>query len=205
MTAQLDRCLLVFLVVALVLVISDQAVAFNPQPEPPGKWYVEGYIDMWVDAIDPTDTQTPFGLDPTIAGDAALDFSAGIIARFAAASDADGEPVDGLYDAEIEYFDLQIGDTSWDETPSSLQFQVFGGDVNACAGHFTVTMPEHPDLSFYLPTSPPTWDARDERGDVDLGVVAGHYELRDAIVPEPATACLLAVSTMALVGKRRTR
>ena len=196
--------------IASLLVLSGQVAAaeggFNPQPEPPGMWYVEGYIDMWADAIDPADTVMPFGIDQGIVGDAMVDFSAGVIARFNAASTADDKPVDGLYDASFEHFMLQIGDTTWDQTMSpSIQFQVLGGVVNACAGVVTVTVPTHPDLSYALPASPGTWAATDDRGDVNLGVVIGTYSLRDGVVPEPATACLLAVGGLALVRRRAKR
>ncbi len=190
--------------VALLLVRCGQAAGFNPQPEPPGKWYVEGYIDLWAQAVDPTGTEVPFGIDRDIVGDAVVDFSAGVIARFDAPSTADGKLVDGLYDAEFEYFLVRIGDTTWDETmPGTIQFQVSGGEVNDCWGVITTTMPGHPDLSFALAASPGTWNALDERDDVDLGVVTGTYSLRDGIVPEPATACLLALGAVTLIRKRR--
>ena len=103
--------------VASVLALCSPAAGFNPQPEPPGKpgnWYVEGFMDLTVDAVDPTGEDTPFGIDENIAGDADVDFSAGVIAWFDAASTADDKPVDGSYDVLLEYFDLRIGDTTWD-------------------------------------------------------------------------------------------
>jgi len=192
--------------IASLLVFSSRAAAFNPQPEPPGKWYVEGFIDMWADAMDPTDTAPPFGIDPDIVGDASSDFAASVIARFSAYANADDKPVDGLYDAEMEYFRLRIGDTTWDETmPGTMQFQVTDGLVTACSGIYTVTMPDHPDLSFALPSSPATWEAHDERGDVDLGVVTGTYSLRDGTVPEPTTLGLLALGGLAMIRRRTTK
>lgn len=189
--------------VAMSYVQCGWAAGFNPQPEPPGKWYVEGYIDMWTLAVDPTGTEMPFGIDRDIVGDAVADFSAGVIARFDAPSTVDSKPTDGLYDVEFEYFRLRIGDTAWDETmPGTIQFHVFGGEVNDCWGVVTVTMPEHPDLSFELAASPGTWNALDERDDVDLGVVTGTYSLRDGKVPEPATACLLALLALSLPRRR---
>ena len=133
-----------------------------------------------------------------------MDFSAGIIAWFDAPSTADDTPVDGLYDVEFEYLLLQIGDTSWDETmPGTIMFQVADGIVVGCEGIVTHTMPLHPDLSFAPPASPATWQALDLRGDVNLGVVRGCYSLRDGIVPEPATACLLAIGALAMTRRRR--
>jgi hypothetical protein len=95
-------------------------------------------------------------------------------------------------------------DTTWDQTmPGTIQFQVSGGVVNVCTGVVTVTMPDHPDLSFALPASPGMWNALDKRDDVDLGVVTGDYSLRDGIVPEPATACLLALGGLAMMRRQR--
>ena len=177
--------------IASLLVLGGQAAGFNPQPEPPASWYVEGYIDMWAQAIDPTGAEMPFGIDPYIVGDAMLDFSAGVIARFDAPTAAAADkPVDGLYDADFEYFGLQIGDTTWDQTmPSAIQFQVVGGVVNGSTGIYTDTLPAHPDLSFALPASPGSWVAQDKRDDVDLGVITGTYSLRDGeVLPDP---CLI--------------
>ncbi len=193
--------------IASVLVVCGAAAGFNPQPEPPGmpgNWYVEGYADMWAEDFDQTSAAMPFGIDPLIVSDGMVDFSAGVMAWFNAPSTADDKPVDGLYDAEFEYLLVQIGDTSWDEMmPGTIQFQVVEGVVTGCTGTITDTMPTHPDLSFALPASPATWEALDKRGDVDLGVVMGTYSLRDGIVPEPATACLLAIGALALTRRRR--
>jgi len=177
-------CVAIGVSVAFLIVLSARGEGFNPQPEPPGMWYTEGYIDMWSDAIDATGEETPFGIDPAIVGDGAVDFEAGVIARFNAPTTADDKPADGVYDVVFEHFSVRIGDTTWDQTmPSSIQFQVLGGVVIGCAGSYTVTMPEHPDLSFALPASPGTWAATDERDRVNLGVVTGTYSLRDGIVP----------------------
>jgi len=192
--------------IASVLVVCGPAAGFNPQPEPPGmpgNWYVEGYADMWAEDFDQTSAAMPFGIDPNIVGDGVMDFSAGVVAWFDAPSTADDKPVDGMYDVVFEYLLVQIGDTSWDERmPGTIQFQVVDGVVVGCDGALTLTMP-HPDLSFALPASPATWQAVDLRDDVNLGVVMGTYSLRDGIVPEPATACLLAIGALAMTRRRR--
>ena len=190
-----------------VLLLCSQAAGFNPQPEPPGAlpdtWRVEGYIDLYAQTTSQTGLDMPFGIDPGIVGDAALDFSAGVIARFTAPTTADSKPHDGLYDVEFEYLLLRIGDTTWDQTLlGTIQFQVLDGLVNGCSGIYTDTMPSHPDLSFELPASPGTWQALDERDDVNLGTVAGTYELRDGVVPEPVTLSLMALGGLALLRRR---
>ena len=199
-------CVSVCVSIAFSLMLCDQAAAFNPQPEPPGMWYVEGFVDMWATAVAPTGAATPFGIDPDIAEDGVVDFSAEVIARFTAQTTSDGGPADGQYDVVCEHFLLRIGDTTWDETmPGTMQFQVVGGVVNGLNVAYTQTMPAHPDLSLALPTSPGTWgasDERDDRGNVDLGTVTGTYALRDGIVPEPMTACLLVLGGLAVIRRR---
>ncbi len=194
-----------FVSVACLVVVCGQAAAFNPQPEPQGIWRIEGFIDMFATAIEPGNSEPPFGIDPAIASDGQVDFSAGMIAMFDAPDiGADGKPDDGLYAGDVAYFRVQIGDTSWDETmPSTgFEFQVEGGLVTGASVVITGTMPSHPDLSFMMPSSPGTWEALDERGDHNAGSILGTYTLRDGIVPEPATLGLL-LGGLALLKRRR--
>ena len=190
---------------ASLLVLCGQAAAFTPQQGLPGEWRVEGYIDLWAETIDQMNSVPPFGVDPAMASDGVVDFSAAIIAGFNAPdAEGDGKADDGLYDAHLQHFRLRIGDTEWDETmPGNIQFQANGGLVAGVSVVLTVTVPSHPDLSLALPASPGTWKALDERGDVNHGTIAGTYALRDGVVvPEPAGLCLLGLAAVAL---RRTR
>lgn len=199
-------CVSVCVSIAFLLVLCSQAAAFNPQPEPPASpynWSVEGFMDMWATAVAPTGSVTPFGIDPGIVGNAAMDFSAEVIARFTAPTTTAGEAADGLYDVAVQHFLLQIGDTTWDDTmPGTMQFEVIGGVVTGVLGTVTLTMPAHPDLLLALPASPGTWEALDKRGNVDLGTVTGTYALRDGVVPEPMTACLLVLGGLAVIRRR---
>ena len=196
--------LAVVLQMALLLVICGQAAAFNPQR----LWRIEGFVDLFVEDITQTGTEVPFGISPFIASDGVVDFSAGIIATFEAPdNDRDGKPDNGLYPVDMEYFRVQIGDTSWDETmPSTgMQFQIEGGLVTGIKGTYTPTMPAHPDLSFMLPASPGAWEALDERGSDNVGSLIGSYALRDGIIPEPATMALLSIGGLMMLRRRRRR
>ena len=180
--------------------------AFTPQQGLPGEWHVEGYIDLSAEAINPTNAQMPFGVDPSITNGVFVDFSAGVMAMFAAPdADGDGKADDGLYDARLDYFRLRIGDTNWDETlPGNVEFQVNGGLVMGVRGAISPTVHEHPDVSFALPASPGTWEALDERNGVNHGTITGIYVLRDGVVvPEPSSLSLLAMGGLALVRRRR--
>jgi PEP-CTERM motif-containing protein len=192
--------------VTLLSVFAGQAGAFNPQPEPPGDlWKVEGFIDLWTQVIDPTTEEMPFGIDQDIVGDSIVDFESEVIARFSAPITGGDQPADGVYDAVFEYFQVRIGNTTWDQTmPGSIQFKLTDGVVTGWSGIYTDTMPEHPDLSFMFPASPGTWEALDERNDVNLGVVKGTYSLRDGTVPEPATGLLLMLGMAAMLLRRHS-
>ena len=179
--------------------------AFTPQQGPPGEWRVEGFADLWVETINAMNSVTPFGIDPSMASDGVVDFSAGMIAMFDAPdAPGDGKADDGLYGVRLQYFRLRICDTMWDETmPGDIQFQLKDGLVTGASARLTDTMPAHPDMSLMLPASPGTWEALDQRGDVNHGTIAGTYSLRDGVVvPEPTTICLLALGALAARRKR---
>ena len=177
-------------IVILLSGISSSALAFNPQPEPPANlWRVEGFINMTSLEISPTGDAMPFAVDSTIVGDNIIDFRSGIIAKFTAPDNTGGGiPDDGTYTAEIEYFQVQIGDTGWDETmpTQNLEFQIQGGLVTGVRAVITETMPAHPDLEFNFPASPGAWIATDERDGDNIGTISGSYALMDGEVTDKA-------------------
>ncbi len=196
--------LAVVLQMALSLVICGQAAAFNPQR----LWRIEGFVDLFVEDITQTGTEVPFGISPFIASDGVVDFSAGIIATFEAPdNDRDGKPDNGLYPVDMEYFRVQIGDTSWDETmPSTgMQFQIEGGLVTGIKGTYTPTMPAHPDLSFMLPASPGAWEAMDEGDSDNVGSLIGSNGIRVGSVRGVEDTSLLALGGLVLLRRRRRR
>ncbi len=195
--------------VAVLVCASRPVVAFNPQPEPPADtWNVQGFVDMTALTSVPTGAANPFNVDPTLIGDGLVDFHGGVIATFIAPTNAfTGKPEDGTYYPTMEYFRLQIGNTSWDETmipAESVEFQLQGGLVTGVSAVITITLLEHPDLEFFLPRSPGTWLATDDRNGVNLGTIFGNYDLRDGVVPEPGSLSLLLIGTLLLSGYRLT-
>ncbi len=138
-----------------------------------------------------------------------------------AAISCDGSvfPSDGRACVEVTTFFLKIGDTAWDETmkPAGqpLIFTLLFGDgsVKGLAGEITPYNPAHPDLFFFLPTSPGTWEAYDirtiidpETGReivVDRGLISGTYTPSLSVVPLPGALSLFALGLALLLGKNR--
>lgn len=130
-------------------------------------------------------------------------------------------PADGKACSQVTTFFLNIGDTSWDETMTPagrpLTFELLFGDgsVKGLAGEITPYNPAHPDLFFFLPASPGTWEAHDIRTivdpetqrqiTIDRGVIAGTYVPNLVVVPLPGTLGLLGLGLILATGGSLTR
>lgn len=90
---------------------------------------------------------------------------------------------------------------------------LFGdGSVKGLTGEITPYNPAHPDLFFFPPTSPGTWQAHDIRTILDpetnreilldRGTIIGTYTPNLAVIPLPGTLSLIALGlTLLLVQK----
>ena len=99
------------------------------------------------------------------------------------------EPVpDGDYEGTFAVFELTIGDTSWDASMPHdapvVRFQ--GGVAIGVVSTFTDTRPEHPDLMFFQPASPATWEALDDDGVSNNGSISGTYAFAEPAAGAPA-------------------
>lgn len=196
--------------VMAVVLVAGTAWGFNPQPEPPAypgwDWMGMGFADLVATGWDRADTTDAFGIPESIVGGGGMaDFVAGMVVLFDAPDNTgSGTPDDGTYAGEFAYFDLRIGDTNWSHTlgDNAVDVKVVGGIVVGLGCWITETLLAHPDFESFLPSSPATWIATDERNDVLTGHISGEYTLRDGIVPEPASAILLLIGSLAVLRRR---
>ena len=115
-----------------------------------------------------------------------------------------GSPDPAELPASLLAFDLTIGNTHWDASMphSDVKVLVQGESLLGLEMIITDTIP-HPDLSFFLPFSPGTWEAHDWDGITDHGTISGTYQVNATAVPEPTTILLVGSGLVGLWGARK--
>jgi hypothetical protein len=125
------------------------------------------------------------------------------------------EPVpDGDYGGTFATFELTIGDTSWDASmPHDAPLVRFeGGVAIGVLSTLTATLPAHPDLMFFFPASPGTWEALDDDGVSSNGSITGTYAFAEPAPGAPTlgswalvVCATLLIATTALVLRNSAR
>ena len=184
--------------ILLLLTTSTPVLGFNPQPQPPGSWAIEGFVDLTVTEYVETSPGTrPFGLSSDIVNPAAQPaFSIALRGMFDVAGTT--SPPAGQHIGTLDVFNLRIGDTTWNaDHASSLLFEVLSGDQSVLVtggisqeDHPTLQIGWQPDPTGLDPMGDRRWFAIDEVQGVSRGRIGGTYMTRDGIVPEPSSFTL---------------
>ena len=87
------------------------------------------------------------------------------------------EAPDGVQEGQFVSFNLTIGEVNWNESQPhrTPQFTLSPVGIEAFSVTLTDTMPTHPDLSFFLPQSPATWEVKDENDPTGMPIFGGNF------------------------------
>jgi hypothetical protein len=132
------------------------------------------------------------GVRPVLAADhtealhLVVDFVEGNPAGISVGNEIDGmfeadelilaEP-DGVHEGRFVEFNLTIGPVVWNESQvtSPPEFLISGGLIEGVAVVITDTLPEHPNLTLTLPSSPGTWRVDDENDPTGQPIYGGNF------------------------------
>jgi hypothetical protein len=117
---------------------------------------------------------------------------------------------DGVQEGRFVSFDLTIGGVNWNESQpyTPPQFLLVSGGIGAISMTVSPTLSNHPDLSFFLPQSPATWEVKDEPDVAGRPIFGGNFGGTYSVSPVPIPAAIwLFTSGLASIGllSRRNR